>query len=126
MADAARANGASVQSGSRHNVIRHIVFFSARDPKHVATIRAGLSLLTEIPHAARLEIGTNVKTDQLGSVVDLVVYGEFDNAAALAAYKAHPLYQQSIDIVRPLRDVRMAADYDISVAATAPLADAGA
>ena len=93
-------------------MIRHIVFFSARDAKDLDLIRAGLSLLTEIPHAERLEIGENVKTDQLGGEEDLVVYGEFADEAALAAYKAHPNYQKSIDIVRPLRDMRVAADYD--------------
>lgn len=102
-------------------MIRHIVFFSARDRKDLETIRAGLSLLTEIPHAARLEIGENVKTDQLGGEVDLVVYGEFADAAALAAYKAHANYQRSIDIVRPLREMRIAADYDATGAVTAPI-----
>ncbi|MFD2265204.1 Dabb family protein [Lacibacterium aquatile] len=92
-------------------MIRHIVFFTARDPQDLETIRAGLSLLTEIPHALKLEIGENVKTDQLGNVVDLVVYGEFADAASLAAYKSHENYQRSIDIVRPLREMRIAADY---------------
>ncbi len=105
-------------------MIRHIVFFSARDSQDIEKIRAGLSLLTEIPDAERLEIGENVKTDQLGSEVDLVVYGEFRDAAALAAYKAHPNYQKSIDIVRPLREVRMAADYDAAQAVKAPIAQA--
>ena len=102
-------------------MIRHIVFFSARDRTDLERIRAGLSILTEIPHALRLEIGENVKTDQLGGEVDLVVYGEFDDAEALAAYKAHPNYQRSIDIVRPLREIRIAADYDTGLAVTAPL-----
>ena len=102
-------------------LIRHIVFFSTRDPKDLETIRAGLSLLTEIPHAARLEIGENVKTDQLGGEVDLVVYGEFADEAALAAYKAHANYQRSIEIVRPLREIRMAADYDADKAVVAPI-----
>ena len=31
--------------------------------------------------------------------------------AQLADYKAHPVYQESIDLVRPLREMRMAADY---------------
>lgn len=97
-------------------MIRHIVFFSApRD--HLQAVRAGLSILTEIPHARLLEIGTNVKTDQLGTDVDLVVYGEFDDEAALAAYKAHPNYQRSIALVRPLREMRIAADYDTQTAA---------
>ena len=82
---------------------------------------AGLSLLTEIPYALRLEIGENVKTDQLGTDVDLVVYGEFDDEAALAAYKAHPDYQRSIDLVRPIREMRMAADYESDAAVRQPL-----
>lgn len=102
-------------------MIRHIVFFSARDPKDIETIRAGLSVLTDIPHARRLEIGENVKTDQLGSETDLVVYGEFEDEAALAAYKAHPNYQRSIEIVRPLRELRIAADYDTDLAVKVPM-----
>src|SRR4051812_38193101 len=101
-------------------VIRHIVFFTAAAAE-IDRVRAGLSLLTQIPHASKLEIGTNVKTDQMANEVDLVVYGEFADAAALAAYKAHPVYQQSIDIVRPIRETRIAADYDSATAATAPL-----
>ena len=62
-----------------------------------------------------------VLTDQLGTEVDLVVYGEFDDEAALAAYKAHPDYQRSIDLVRPIREMRMAADYESDAAAKQPL-----
>ncbi|MDI7861271.1 Dabb family protein [Rhizobiaceae bacterium n13] len=102
-------------------MIRHIVFFTVSDPDNLEAVRAGLSILTENPHARTLEIGTNLKTDQLGGEVDFVVYGEFDDEAALAAYKAHPLYQQSIELVRPLREMRIAADYDVTRAATAPL-----
>lgn len=102
-------------------MIRHIVFFSARDPNDIEAVRAGLSLLTASPYADLLEIGTNVKTDQLGTQVDLVVYGEFRDEAALAAYKADPLYQQSIDVVRPIREIRMAADYDVTTAVRQPL-----
>jgi quinol monooxygenase YgiN len=102
-------------------VIRHIVFFSARDPGDIAEVRAGLSLLTASPHADRLEIGENVKTDPLGNEVDLVVYGEFRDEAALAAYKADPLYQRSIEVVRPLREMRISADYDVDTATNEPI-----
>ena len=102
-------------------MIRHIVFFSARDSNDLETIRKGLSLLTEIPHATVLEIGENVKTDQLGGEVDLVVYGEFADAEALSAYKEHENYQRSIEIVRPLREIRMAADYDVGRATVEPI-----
>ncbi len=101
-------------------MIRHIVFFTA-PAENLEEVRAGLSILTAIPHARLLEIGTNIKTDQLGTDVDLVVYGEFDDEAALAAYKAHPDYQRSIDLVRPIREMRMAADYESDAAVKRPL-----
>lgn len=104
-------------------MIRHIVFFTARSREDRDAVLAGLSLLTEIPHARLLEIGSNAKTDQLGNVVDFVVYGEFDDEAALAAYKAHPLYQKSIERVRPLREMRIAADYDTETAAKRPVSE---
>ena len=43
--------------------------------------------------------------------IDLVVYGEFEDEQALAAYKAHPLYEESIRRVKPLRGDRFAEDY---------------
>jgi len=102
-------------------MIRHIVFFTARSENERQAVLSGLSLLTENPHAALLEIGINEKTDQLGNAVDFVVYGEFEDEVALAAYKAHPLYQQSIERVRPIREMRIAADYDSAKAARRPV-----
>jgi hypothetical protein len=101
-------------------VIRHIVFFTAK-AEHLEEVKAGLSILTAIPYARMLEIGTNMKTDQLGTEIDLVVYGEFDDEAALAAYKTHPDYQRSIERVRPIRQLRIAADFDSDVAVKQPL-----
>ena len=92
-------------------MIRHIVFFTAPEENREA-VRNGLTRLTGIPHALTLEIGENLKSDQWGNAVDFIVYGEFADEAALAAYKAHPNYQISIDRVRPIRELRMAADYD--------------
>ncbi|WFU14614.1 Dabb family protein [Bradyrhizobium sp. CB3481] len=95
-------------------MIRHIVLFTAKDAAQVDKMIEGLSVLTTIPHARRLEVARNRKTDQLGNEIDVVVYGEFDNEADLAAYKAHDLYQESISRVRPLRELRFAADYNVS------------
>ncbi len=93
-------------------MIRHTVFFSAKNPADIERIHDGLMILQGIPHADHFEVGRNLNTDPLAEArVDLVVYAEFKDEAALAAYKAHPLYQQSIDIVRPLRDRRFAADF---------------
>jgi len=94
-------------------MIRHIVLFTAKDKADIDQIIEGLSVLTKIPHARRLEVARNRKTDQLGNDIDIVVYGEFDSEIDLKSYKAHHLYQESIDRVRPLRELRLAADYDV-------------
>lgn len=92
-------------------MIRHIVFFTARDPADLPRIEAGLNALGTIPHVRHFEVGRNLHADRLtGTEVDLVVYAEFDDDAALAAYKAHPTYQRAIEIVKPLREMRIAAD----------------
>lgn len=92
-------------------MIRHVVFFSVRDPADLDRVEAGLKLLEANPHALRLAVRRNLRRDGLSGEVDLVVYGEFSDEAALAAYKAHPSYEQSIAVVRPLRDLRIAADF---------------
>jgi hypothetical protein len=95
-------------------MIRHIVMFSCKDRADLDTIHRGLSVLTRIPHAAHLEVALNEKIDQIANDIDVIVYGEFASLEDFRAYKAHPLYQESIDRVRHLRDVRVAADYTVS------------
>lgn len=97
-------------------MIRHIVLFTAKADTDVQTIIDGLAVLTGIPHARRLEISRNRKTDPHSKEADIVVYGEFDNDAELAAYKAHPLYAESTRRVKPLRELRFAADVDTATA----------
>jgi len=93
-------------------MIRHIVFFSAADPEDVERIREGLMMLADIPHVRHFEVGRNLQSDAIsGDRVDLVVYAEFTDEAALAAYKAHPIYAECIASVRPLRELRIAADF---------------
>ena len=101
-------------------MIRHIVFFTARHDGNVEAIRNGLRKLTGIPHARHLEIALNRKSDPNSKEVDVVVYGEFADDAALAAYKAHEIYAESIREVKPLREMRFAVDYDQAQAFTAP------
>ncbi len=94
-------------------MIRHVVFFTVADPANRAAVEAGLKLLETNPHARRLVVSANMKRDIWSNEVDFVVYGEFDDEAALAAYKAHPVYAESTALVRPLRDQRFAADFEI-------------
>lgn len=90
--------------------LRHVVFFRARARADVDRVYAGLAILEDNPHADVISVRKNTHSDAWSDEVDVVVYAEFRDAQALAAYKAHPLYQQSIAIVRPLRDMRVAAD----------------
>ncbi len=91
--------------------IRHIVFFSAKDKADVSKIVDGLSELGKIPHSDVFEVRRNVKGDAWSDEVDVVVYAEFANEDALAAYKADPIYAHAITVVRPLRELRIAADF---------------
>lgn len=91
-------------------MIRHIVFFSAGRPEDVAAVETGLRKLARIPHSSLFEVSRNMKVDPFGDAVDVVVYAEFVDEAALAAYKAHPLYGETTRQVRPLRELRFSAD----------------
>ena len=95
-------------------MIRHIVLFSANNPLDIDAIHEALSKLKAIPHARHLEVSRNARKDDLSKEIDLIVYAEFDNYDQLERYKAHPLYRESVAIVRPLRDVRIAVDYETS------------
>jgi len=92
-------------------VIRHIVFFSAKKREDIERIAEDLSGLGQIPHSDFFEVGLNRRVDQLSGEVDVVVYAEFRDQAALEAYKAHPIYQETTNKVRPLREMRVAADF---------------
>ena len=91
-------------------MIRHIVFFSAARPEDVDAVRTGLAELASIPHSSVFEVSLNSKVDPLGDEIDVVVYAEFADAEALAAYKAHPTYAETTRKVRPLRKLRFSAD----------------
>lgn len=92
------------------SMIRHIVFFTALTPDAVEAICDGLSLLADIPHSDVFEIRRNSKVDLYGNAIDVVVYAEFADRAEFDAYKAHPNYAEATRRVRPLRDMRYAAD----------------
>ncbi|PIE10939.1 MAG: stress responsive protein [Rhodobacterales bacterium] len=93
-------------------MIRHVVMFSVRRPEDAEAVHDGLCLLKANPHALTLEVGRNLATDPIpGAQVDFVVYGEFADESALQAFKTHPTYAASIAAVRPLRDLRVSADF---------------
>lgn len=99
-------------------MIRHIVFFSVAEGQDVADVQKRLMMLAQIPQARHFEVTQNIRHDTIaGPHVDLVVYGEFDDLAALEAFKADPIYDRCTANVRPLRDLRIAADVEAAAPA---------
>ena len=94
-------------------MIRHIVMFNAKDPADKEAVFLGLKTLEGIDGDWVLQVRRNIKTDQIGNDVDFVVYGEFADEVALEVYKASSIYARAIELVRPLRDMRVAADIEI-------------
>lgn len=91
-------------------MIRHIVFFTAEGPERVAEVKRGLAPLGTIPGSRLFEVTENLRVDVYENKIDVVVYAEFDDEAALAAYKAHPTYSATTAAVKPMRQLRFAAD----------------
>ena len=93
-------------------MIRHIVFFAVKDTKDLETVYDGLCLLSGINEFIHFEVGRNIRIDDISpDAPDFIVYTEFADKEQMERYKKHPLYQESIRIVRPLRDMRIVADF---------------
>lgn len=95
-------------------MIRHIVFFTADGPERVAEVKRGLAPLATIPGSRVFEISENLRVDLYANAIDIVVYAEFEDEAAFAAYKAHPTYSATTAAVKPLRGQRYSADVKAS------------
>ncbi|RYZ13940.1 MAG: Dabb family protein [Alphaproteobacteria bacterium] len=93
-------------------MIRHIVFFTLKDPSEATEIIGQLKRLGTIPGSTTFEVTQNHKADLFGNEIDIVVYGEFPNIDALHAYKKHPTYMDVTHTVRPRRELRFAADVE--------------
>lgn len=92
-------------------MIRHIVFFTVKPGQDVETVRRLLTRLGDIPHSSLFEVAANRKVDLYANEIDIVVYAEFADEAAFAAFKADPIYAETTATVRPLRELRFAADF---------------
>lgn len=68
-------------------------------------------MLAKIPSVSHFEVGTNLNKDRFGNEVDVIVYAEFENEEAMHAFRNHPIYDECIKVVRPLREMRIAADF---------------
>jgi hypothetical protein len=94
-------------------VIRHVVLFSA-NPGEKDRLLIGLKKLEALVDedlAEKLEVKENLKLDTYSQECDVIVYGEFLSHDQLDKFKAHSIYQDCIKVVRPIRDLRIVADF---------------
>jgi hypothetical protein len=94
-------------------VIRHVVLFSA-NPGEKDRLLIGLKKLEALADedlAEKLEVKENLKLDTYSQECDVIVYGEFLSHDQLDKFKAHSIYQDCIKVVRPIRDLRIVADF---------------
>lgn len=93
-------------------MIRHIVFFTVKVPARLDEAVDGLSRLGAIPGADVFEVRANQKADLFANEIDIVVYAEFASLDAMQAWKANPIYADVTARVRPMRELRFAADIE--------------
>ncbi len=93
-------------------MIRHIVMWKLKNPADAPHFKAQLDSCIDLVSGMRkFEVAT--RTPELDANCDVVLYSEFEDAAALAAYQNHPHHQQISTALGALRDTRSVLDYEI-------------
>lgn len=97
-------------------MIKHIVMWDVRGETAEAKEQAARDLkhrferlVGQIPGLAHLEIGIDVS--RVSYACDVVLYSEFADAAALAAYADHPAHLAVRDALKDVRVARHQVDY---------------
>ena len=93
-------------------MIRHIVMWKLKNAADAPHFKAQLGTCIDlVPGMRKFEVAT--RTPELDANCDVVLYSEFEDAAALAAYQNHPHHQQISTGLGVLRDTRSVLDYEI-------------
>jgi hypothetical protein len=71
-------------------MIRHIVFFTLKDPGQAADAMAKLERLGAIPGSTLFHVRANTKSDQIGNDIDIVVYSEFPDLSRAESLQEAP------------------------------------
>ena len=92
-------------------MIRHIVMWTLKNPADAPHFKAQLdTCINLVPGMRRFEVAT--RTAAFDANCDVVLYSEFEDAAALAAYQNHPHHQQISVGLGVLRNTRSVFDYE--------------
>ena len=92
-------------------MIKHIVMWTLHEASDARGFKAQLDTCQNlVPGMGVFEVAT--KTAELPSSCDVVLYSEFENAAALNAYLVHPHHQAIAAALGLLRQSRTHMDYE--------------
>jgi heme-degrading monooxygenase HmoA len=97
-------------------MIRHIVLWTLKDGPGVdkaanaRRVKAALEGCAEVvPGIRSFEVG--LSEAGLEADADVALVAEFEDAAALAAYQAHPRHQEVKRLMAEVRETRLCMDY---------------
>lgn len=97
-------------------MIKHIVMWNVRGETAEAKRHAAAdlkhrfeALVGQIPGLVHLEVGIDVS--RVSYACDVVLYSEFADAVALAAYAEHPAHLAVRDALKDVRVARHQVDY---------------
>jgi len=91
-------------------MVKHIVLWRLKNKADAAHVKQELeSMRGKIPGLLSLEVGLNFAAS---SPVDIGLYTEFSDRAALDAYADHPVHVPVKQAVGPLMAERWVLDYD--------------
>ncbi|MBT7953060.1 MAG: Dabb family protein [Gammaproteobacteria bacterium] len=100
-------------------MIKHIVMWKLKEQAEGNDKQTNALLMKEkleaiadiVPGMIKLEVGIDLGLDAAG--FDVVLYSEFADESALAAYQAHPEHKAVFPFISAVRDARNAVDYAI-------------
>ena len=100
-------------------MVKHIVLWKLKDQaggrsktENALQIKSLLEdLQGKIPGLIRLEVGLDIGAD--GAAVDIALYSEFADRAALDTYQTHPLHEAVKPVVMAARESRTVVDYEV-------------
>jgi quinol monooxygenase YgiN len=100
-------------------MIKHIVIWKLKEHaegndrrKNALLVKEKLEAMANlVPGMLKLEIGIDLGLD--ASENDVVLYSEFEDEAALAAYQATPEHKALLPFIGAVRDTRNAIDFSV-------------
>lgn len=94
-------------------MLKHMVMWRLKDAgKNAPLFKTMLEGLAEqIPQIVKIEAGLNFNDSE--NAADVVLYSEFEDSAALAAYQKHPNHVKVAEFLKETATDRRVVDYEV-------------